>query len=290
MCNDRNTAAEQILKTIEYGLLPLAEIERRLEQTLNEALAGPIGAEYDSVKAELCCSLLQRIYSGTAIDFETRAGAIKERIVRRYLAWKHRRKILLRGLGAAAVVLVMFVGLTVFGVLSPVKWFSGEPSEDGEHFVVMGHQINGEAALAFISLHDDISYYDSEQLQDIESFLGFETGFPELLGENYKAIVYHTVVSPTFLDIECKYSNQNNQIITLNAAVYEDMNEAYIPFEKNTESGRYNLLIGKNVYTFTNINTICYVWYSDNIIYSLDYDSSIPNSLEITEHLLESWY
>ena len=57
MCNDRNTAADQILKTIEYGLLPVAEIERRLEQTLNEALAGPIGAEYDSVKAELCCSI-----------------------------------------------------------------------------------------------------------------------------------------------------------------------------------------------------------------------------------------
>ena len=49
MCNDRNTAAEQILKTIEYGLLPVAEIERRLEQIISEALAGPIGAEYDNV-------------------------------------------------------------------------------------------------------------------------------------------------------------------------------------------------------------------------------------------------
>ena len=130
MCNDRKTAAEQILKTIEYGLLPVAEIERRLEQTLSETLAGPIGAEYDSIKAELCCSLLQRIYSGAEIDFEARAGKIKDRIVRRYLAWKRRKKILLRGIGAAAAVLVLFTVLNVLSILPPIRWFTGESTED----------------------------------------------------------------------------------------------------------------------------------------------------------------
>lgn len=290
MCDDRNTAAEQILKTIEYGLLPITEIERRLEQTLSEALAGPIGAEYDSVKAELCCSLLQRIYSGTAIDFEARAGAIKERIVGQYLAWKRRRKILLRGLGAAAVVLVMFVGLTVFGVLSPVKWFSGEPSEDGEQFIVTGHQIDSKTALAAIPTHEDIPYFESEHLHEMEAFLGFEIGFPRKLDEDFYPEIYRTVVSLNFLDIECEYSDESDQKITLNVIVYKDINKAYLPFEQEKESGKHITLNGKSVYTFTNINVVGFIWYSDNTVYFLNYDNSISNSLEITEQLLESWY
>ena len=290
MCNDRNTVAEQILKTIEYGLLPVAEIERRLEQIISEALAGPIGAEYDSVKAELCCSLLQRIYSGTAIDFEARAGAIKERIVGQYLAWKHRRKILLRGLGAAAVVLVMFVGLTVFGALSPVRWFSGEPSEDGEQFIVTGHQIDSKTALAAIPKQDDVVYYESEHLQDMESFLGFETGFPQKLNETFKPVVYRSLFFPTWIDLECSYSNDKGLKIDLNIYIFDDMNDAHFQFEQKTISGKNLVLNGKRVYTYTNANTIGFLWYTENTIYSLAYDISIPNSQEITEQLLESWY
>ena len=142
MCNDRNTVAEQILKTIEYGLLPVAEIERRLEQTISEALAGPIGAEYDNVKAELCCSLLQRIYSGT--DFEMRAEKIKSRITQRYLAWKRRKQILIRGISAAAAVLVLFTVLNALNILSPIRWFTGESTEDEQQYIVQGHQIGSD--------------------------------------------------------------------------------------------------------------------------------------------------
>ena len=41
MENERRAVAEQILKTIEYGLLPVAEIERRLEQTIRKRLQAP---------------------------------------------------------------------------------------------------------------------------------------------------------------------------------------------------------------------------------------------------------
>ena len=87
MENERRAVAEQILKTIEYGLLPVVEIERRLEKANSEALAGSIGAEYDSVKVELCCSLLQRIYSGESFNFEAHAEKNKSRRNRGRFQW-----------------------------------------------------------------------------------------------------------------------------------------------------------------------------------------------------------
>lgn len=290
MRDDRQSAVDQILKAIEYGLLPVDEIERRLQKIISEELSCPIDAEYDEEKVEFCYSLLQQIHLEKRIDIGEHAEKIKAQITKQHNAYKRRKKALTRGLCAAAAVIVIFAGLTALNVIPSIQWFTGKPSDDNEHYIVTGHEINSQAAIAAITLHEDIAYFDSTQLQEVDSFLGFETGFPEKISEDFEAKIFHLVVSPTFLDIECKYSNKEGQTITLNAAVYENMDEAYIPFEQEEGSGKYIVFGGKAAYTFTNINVISYVWYSENVVYSLEYDMTISNSQEITAQLLEKWY
>ena len=140
MCDDRSAAAEKILKTIEYGLLPVAEIEKRLIRSVDEALSGPIDAEYDPVTVEMCNSLLLRICSAGETGFEARAEENKARIMQRYGARQRRRKILLRALATAAAALALFAGLTALNLITPVQWYTGKSSDSGREYIVQGHQ------------------------------------------------------------------------------------------------------------------------------------------------------
>ena len=54
MENSKQACAERILKAIDYGRLPGAEIEKRLWAMIDEALAGPAPSGSDSELAELC--------------------------------------------------------------------------------------------------------------------------------------------------------------------------------------------------------------------------------------------
>ncbi len=66
MNHDRETLADEILRTIEYGHLPLKEIERRLQRIIDEELIGSIFDEYNETKVELCTSLLYCLYLESA--------------------------------------------------------------------------------------------------------------------------------------------------------------------------------------------------------------------------------
>ncbi len=285
MCNDRNTVAEQILKTIEYGLLPAAEIERRLETTLSEALAGPIGAEYDSIKAELCCSLLQRIYSGAEIDFEAHAEKIKSRIMQRYLAWKRRKKILLRGISAAAAVLVLFTVLNALNILSPIRWFTGESTEDEQQYIIRGHQIGSDIIRRVIAEHTEsgvLSLSFTPNYTDVTDFLGFDPMIPQEINDEYKATEYTSAILTDWIYVSCRYGEG----VLLRKKLYADANKAYISYEQDRE-GEYVVIGGVSVYSYHNVNRQGWLWFRDDTIYNMIIMDTVPDARELVKHMIE---
>lgn len=283
MCNDRNTVAEQILKTIEYGLLPVAEIERRLEQTISEALAGPIGAEYDNVKAELCCSLLQRIYSGT--DFEMRAEKIKSRITQRYLAWKRRKQILIRGISAAAAVLVLFTVLNALNILSPIRWFTGESTEDEQQYIVQGHQIGSDIIRRAIAEHTEsgvLSLSFTPNYTDVTDFLGFDPMLPRTINDEYKATEYTSLIMPNMITVACYYGEN----VLFHKKMFVNVSEAYMSYEQDRE-GEHVVIGGVSVYTYHNANRQGWLWFRDDTIYNMIIMDTVPDARELVKHMIE---
>ena len=284
MENDRMTVAEQILKTIEYGLLPAAEIERRLETTLSEALAGPIGAEYDSVKAELCCSLLQRIYSKTEIDFEARAEKIKDRIVRRYLARKRRKKILLRGIGATSAVLVLFTVLNALSILPPIRWFTGESTEDEQQYIIRGHQIGSDIIRHVIAEHSEsgmMSLHPPPNYKDVTDFLGFDPMLPRAINDEYKATEYTSAIMPDWIYVCCRYGEN----VLLRKKLFADANNAYVSYEQDRE-GEHVVIGGVSVYTYHNANRQGWLWFKDSAICSVVIRDTVPDARDLAERMI----
>lgn len=283
MCNDQNTVAEQILKTIEYGLLPVAEIERRLEQIISEALAGPIGAEYDNVKAELCCSLLQRIYSGT--DFEMRAEKIKSRITRRYLAWKRRKQILIRGISAAAAVLALFTVLNALNILPPIRWFTGESTEDEQQYIVQGHQSGSDIIRRAIAEHTEsgiLSLSFTPNYTDVTDFLGFDPMIPRAIDDEHIATEYSSAIFSDWIYVSCRYGEG----VLLRKKLYADANKAYISYEQDRE-GEYDVIGGVSVYSYHNVNRQGWLWFRDDTIYNMIIMDTVPDARELVKHMIE---
>ena len=285
MENERRAVAEQILKTIEYGLLPVAEIERRLEQTISEALAGPIGAEYDNVKAELCCSLLQRIYSGENFAFEAHAEIIKSRITQRYLALKRRKKILIRGISAAAAVLVLSTVLNALNILSPIRWFTGESTEDEQQYIVRGHQIGSDIIRRVIAEHTEsgvLSLSFTPNYTDVTDFLGFDPMLPRAINDEYKATEYTSLIMPNMITVACYYGEN----VLFHKKMFVNVSEAYMSYEQDRE-GEHIVIGGVSVYTYHNANRQGWLWFKDATIYSMTIPDTVADAQNLVERMME---
>lgn len=127
---DRQECADQILEAIEYGQLSKEEMERRLNQIINDELSGPVDANYDAGKVELCNSLLWQLQTHGRIELQSPSEHIKQKIARAHTIHKRRKTIAKRSIYAATAVLLLFVGLTATSVISPVQWFTGRSSVD----------------------------------------------------------------------------------------------------------------------------------------------------------------
>ena len=280
MCDDRQSAADQILKAIEYGFLPVDEIERRLQKTISEELSCPIDAEYDREKVELCYSLLQQIHLEKRIDIGEYAEIVKARIAKRHSVYKHRKKILTRGLCATAVLLVIFVGLSVLNVIPPIQWFSGNSTEDEQQYVVMGHEISVETVASAIAEHNESGSMSLSTVNysEIVDFLGFDPMMPLEIMAEYKVTRINVLIMPNFVKLSCYYGNEMN--VQLNKTIFDNSNDAYIHYEQDKEGD--NLVInGFSVYHYTNSGRIGYLWFKDTTIYSLVISDTVPETTEI---------
>ncbi len=298
MENDRRKCAREILEAVDHGRLPVEEFENRLEKIIGRELSGPIRSEYSGAKVELCNSLLWQLRTGGTASYESSLSRLPEMIAKKYEKAKKRR-ILLRIASAAAAALVVFCMMTVKSLSRTQRWFTGESSRTGDQFIITGHEIDSAAAAAALASCGETAYFDSESLEELEAFLGMETGFPQRLGRNFTPEVYYAVKSNIFLITQCRYTDGGSRTISLDIHVFGDMNSARLSFEQIPGSRSVLTLSGKTVNAFTNLETVNYVWTSGNTVYSLTcHDSDkyavdgelVAGSLEVIEELMENWY
>ena len=286
MRDDRQSAVDQILKAIEYGLLPVDEIERRLQKIISEELSCPIDAEYDEEKVDFCYSLLQQIHLEKRIDIGEHAEKIKAQITKQHNAYKRRKKALTRGLCAAAAILVLLVGLTVVNVIPPIQWFSGKSTEDEQQYVVTGHEINVETVARAIAEHNEsgIVSLTTENYAEVVDFLGFDPMMPLEITIEYKATQFDVFMMPDFIKVSCYYGDGFN--ILLKKTLFVDMSNAYTQYEQD-RTGDNIVVKGISVYSYSNSGRHGYLWYNDLSIYSLVIRNMESESRNLLESVLE---
>ena len=229
MCNDYDAATDEILKAIQYGLMPIDEIEKRLQGIVEQELSGSIDAEYNREKVELCNSLLQQIYTNQKIDFPMHSEAIKAQIMEKHLAYKRRNERLKRSICAAAAVFCLF-GVLQFSHILPLKLF---PENLTLHTEVQEPLVNAKT-IALANLEDAESVIlssSSLQYADAVAFLGYDPAMPQNVDNAYEMETCSILVIPDVTVLSCGYGEEND--IQFTKTFFTNMREASLLFEEN---------------------------------------------------------
>ena len=172
---------ETILKTILYGDLSKQEMERRLQEVIDEELSGPLNAPADMELVEKCQSLLWELSVNGSVPYPDHAEESKQKLIRKLEeASSNRRTGFLRRAIAVAAAIVLLCGLSVMSI----RWFEGTSTPDGQQYVIRGQEITTEMVAKAIAEHQGDGKLVTTSKTEAEEYLGFEIPLPEqLLGE-----------------------------------------------------------------------------------------------------------
>lgn len=267
--HDRQMIADQILKAIEYGKLPREEIERRLNRIIDEELSSGTSDDADMTKVDMCNSLLWRLYTHGEVAYADHSDDSRMEAEREFQNRRQRQKNIRRGFCAAAVVLVMFIGLTMLNVIPPIRWFAGEPTEDEQQYTVLGHELSPQTVSSAIADHEGTGTYATSSEEDMIRYLGFDPSFPEEIAGTHYDRQYAVLMMPDFIRISCQYALPPEQpILALRMTIYSGMEQARIQYEQD-KTGEMITVQGVPVYRYMNDGKTVYLWNEANTLLTL---------------------
>ena len=285
MDSDRQMIVDQILKAIDYGNLPRDEIERRLVQIIEPELNVPFNAEINKEKVDLCNSLLRRLYMQSPIIDKADIEDSKERVRKRVNAYRRRRNILWTAVRSIAAALILVVGLTMLNIIPPIRWFTGTSTDDEQQYIVQGHEISTQNIAKAIAEHNGTGSIYTNDYQKLKAFLNLDVGFLQRLEEEFRVIQYEAIIFPTWINVVCSYSNNEGHVLTVGVSMFENIEEVGLQFEQTT-NGNEVILHSTKVYEYSNIDTVSYVWSSENTVYTVEFVTNTDNTRDIINTIM----
>ena len=273
---------ETILKTILNGDLSKKEIERRLQEVIDEELSGPLDAPADMELVEKCQSLLWALKTNGQIPYPDGAEESKKRLLKKLErnSAQRKRSFFMR-LAVIAATLLVFLGLGLVGL----RWFDGESTPDGQQYVIRGKEITTEMVVQAIAEHQGDGKLVTTSKEEAEGYLGFEIPLPEQLLGEYSCEKYSVHMLPAWAQCMCNYANDEQQI---NVAVYflTDVNNSVLFFGQDNEGKRLTVN-GRVIYLASNVNQNTFTWAEDNVIYSIGSTLTMNDNVAIIEKIME---
>lgn len=269
---------ETILKTILNGDLSKKEIERRLQEVIDEELSGPLDAPADMELVEKCQSLLWELATNGSIPYPDHAEENKQKLVQKLEQPSFgRRTSFLRRLIVVAAAFVLVCGLSLISI----RWITGTSSPDGEQYIVQGHEITSELIQNCIAEQTvgNNSQYITSSKKDAENYLGFQLPLPDKLCKTFEMEKIYINVLPIWIQCKCNYSFAGREI-SVNLYFVVEMSDAIL-FTEQDDNGTYVYEDGVKVYMSNNAGNIALTWAEQNVVYDLSEIASIEQGLEI---------
>ena len=261
----RESAAAQILKAIDFGLLPTDETERRLMDLIMkeaERTDGPADEELI-----LTCLDLMDVLQGRAHEVDmVRINALNQRIAAAIQKQKKREirmHTAFRAIGAIAAVLVLVVAFC-----GPLRWtwFESWSTPDEQQHVIMGHEITVDMVAKAIADSVSRDPITITNFADFEKHLGFDPGLPTTLAKRWMANSGSVLYFSGYISVVAKYTDSENsdRSITCTIKYFTDIDYACFSFEQNAK-GKKVSFGSTDVYLSDNMERNSATWYNENM-------------------------
>ena len=286
MNGKRESAAAQILKAIDFGLLPTDEMDRRLmDLIMKEADRTDGPADEELI---LTCLDLMDVLQGRAHEVDmVRIDALNQRIanaIQKTKKREKRRRTAFRAIGAIAAALVLIVAL---GVPLRWTWFESWSTPDEQQHVIMGHEISVEMVASAIAENEMKEPIVVSDFSEFEEHLGFNPSLPTTLCQrwvaNYGLIRYFS----GYISVVAMYSDSENpdSNITCTINYFTDIDYAYFSFEQNAEGEKVSLG-NTDVYLSDNIERNSATWYNKNMYAQIAGHITSEEAIELLKNLI----
>lgn len=259
---------QKLKESIQTGKMMTEEFKDRLRQIIDtELLKDDEEVDIDLIKA--CESYFTHLHGKEEpLSEEERQQQwvkIQDRIKTQGTKKRTFRKAPVYAAIAVAAVIILFFGISI-----RFQWFLPSSTPDGQQYVITGKQISIETISKAIADHDYEGWFETEQVEKMEDYLGFslKNTIPYLEGWNTDD--FFASILPTEILLRVIYRKHQNTEDVLNYVIhwvvdFEDLNY-YI--EQN-EAGDSLTISGKKVYRSENYDYTSYTWFNGTTFYSL---------------------
>lgn len=268
---------------VAAGMLSASEMAQRLSAAI-EAEYMKDQPRMDFINA--CEDLLREIRTDGTLPFVSRVkedetfiqSRTKVRTQPSFPVW-------LKGCAAAAALLL----IAVFGVHhGRIAWMTGETIDDGERYLLQGHEINLEFIQNAIADHEEEARFASESLEETIGYLGFVPQLPDLSALNVQRTSYSVSILPVYIKLTVTYDLGQDKNILFTSTWFTDAEYAYFTLEQNGE-GAVEHIAGRDVYCYTNTDMPGFAWSDELAVHMLVGDFSLDDGRRaVTDLLLAS--
>lgn len=186
-----------------------------------------------------------------------------------------------RWIVAAAAVLALCLGIGGFRY----AWFSHSSSDDGQQYVIQGHEVTVEMISSAIAEHKDVSSFQTESWEEFIDFLGFVPSVPNAEALGMEVTQYMATIESDIISYHVHYhSNEYSALYSQRS--YTNPDNAYLLFEQDASGAKTNIA-SSTVYTSSNIDKFSFLWLTENSVCRFSSDLPIDTGYKVVEALIE---
>lgn len=282
--NGDHTVMVEILNAIEHGTLSVNETRRRLEELIDiEIQKTNVPANMQLV--EECEKLLWELNTKGKMPYVSNAAVNLPTVLNRVKKQQRISSVKRYSLRVISAVAAMFIVIIGTEALFHKEWLKTMTSSDSEQFIIAGEVVDpkliqeGRAA--------DNRNNDELRTASFSQALEFAEGHLHILStlsNNWYASYYRGIKDEKRIRLASIYNNQYDQVLTIDATWFADIQEAHIAFEQNEDGSRI-VQNGLEIYIANNIDSLVCIWMLDQSVYTLSGTIDTFEAMQIIEEL-----
>lgn len=243
------------------GAISSADVKERLITAIETEYAQP---QPRMAFINACENLLREVCTDGTLPFTSR---VKEDEVfiqsQTKVCIQHSFPLWLKGCAVAAVLLLVAVFSAHHGRIS---WMTGETIDEGERYLIKGHEINLEVIQKAIAAHGETDV-QTESLDEVVDLLGFTPLLPDMSALNVKKTSYYLTISEGYIFLDVLYQRDPKELnVVCSISWYTDEEEAYLTVQQSGE-GMTERIAGTDVYCYMNLTRPGFIWCEGLTVY-----------------------
>lgn len=284
--NGNRTVMVEILNAIEYGTLSVDETRRRLEELIDKEIQKS-DAPADMQLVGECEKLLWELNTNGKIPFvshlEENQSAVLKRSKRQQNILSLQKKTF-RIVTIAAAICVLAIGIEA---LLHKEWLVWRSTADEQQLIVHGQEFDpGTVKGVNAESNQNPDTLSTDEYVKAVNFLGFDPHMDFSLEQGWTVEQYTCSRFVDDLTLYIDYLHQDGNTIRISAVFYNDIKDAVMYLEQNSDGEQYQQS-GRTLYLTRNYDRIIATWNEKNVVYTLRSSSTLHDTIQFINSIFE---